>query len=72
MKKMNEDNKDFDFDLSRYAGSLDQEKLSDLWAKVEVAKIMMDQANKLTRQVFADLEFYQMTSEFNTSSSDDD
>ena len=69
---MNEDNKDFDFDLSEYAGSLDQEKLSDLWAKVEVAKIMMDQANKLTRQVFADLEFYKMTSEFNTSSSDDD
>ena len=69
---MNEDSRDFDFDLSRYAGSLDQEKLSDLWAKVEVAKIMMDQANKLTRQVFADLEFYKMTSEFNTSSSDDD
>jgi len=69
---MNEDNKDFDFDLSRYAGSLDEEKLSELWAKVEVAKIMMDQANKLTRQVFADLEFYQMTSEFNSSSSDDD
>lgn len=69
---MNEDNKDFDFDLSRYAGSLDEEKLSELWAKVEVAKIMMDQANKLTRQVFADLEFYQMTSEFNASSSDDD
>lgn len=64
---MNEDNKDFDFDLSRYAGSLDEEKLSDLWAKVEVAKIMMDQANKLTRQVFADLEFYQMTSEFRKS-----
>lgn len=64
---MNEDSKDFDFDLSRYAGSLDQEKLSDLWAKVEVAKIMMDQANKLTRQVYADLEFYQMTSEFKNS-----
>ena len=64
MKKMNEDNKDFDFDLSRYAGSLDQEKLSDLWAKVEVAKIMMDQATKLTRQVYADLEFYKMTSTF--------
>ena len=64
---MNEDNKDFDFDLSEYAGSLDQEKLSDLWAKVEVAKIMMDQANKLTRQVFADLEFYKMTSEFRKS-----
>jgi hypothetical protein len=69
---MNEDNKDFDFDLSRYANSLDTDKLSDLWAKVEVAKIMMDQANKLTRQVFADLEFYQMTSEFNKSNSDDD
>jgi hypothetical protein len=69
---MNEDSRDFDFDLSRYANSLDSDKLSELWAKVEVAKIMMDQANKLTRQVYADLEFYQMTSEFNTSSSDDD
>ena len=69
---MNEDNKDFDFDLSEYAGSLDQEKLSDLWAKVEVAKIMMDQANKLTRQVFSDLEFYKMTSEFKKPNSDVD
>jgi hypothetical protein len=69
---MNEDNKDFDFDLSRYAGSLDEEKLSELWAKVEVAKIMMDQANKLTRQVFSDLEFYKMTSEFKKPNSDVD
>jgi hypothetical protein len=69
---MSEDNRDFDFDLSRYAGSLDQEKLSELWAKVEVAKIMMDQANKLTRQVYADLEFYQMTHEFKKFNSDGD
>jgi hypothetical protein len=69
-QKMNEDNKDFD--LSRYADAVDQEKLSELWAKVEVAKIMMDQANKLTRQVYADLEFYQMTSEFKKSDSDGD
>jgi hypothetical protein len=69
---MNEDNKDFNFDLSKYADSLDSDKLSDLWAKVEVAKIMMDQANKLTRQVYADLEFYQMTSEFKKSNSDGD
>jgi hypothetical protein len=69
---MNEDNKDFDFDLSEYADSLDSDKLSDLWAKVEVAKIMMDQANKLTRQVFADLEFYKMTSEFKKPNSDGD
>jgi len=61
---MNEDNKNFNFDLSRYADSLDQDKISDLWAKIEVAKIMMDQANKLTRQVYADLEFYTMTSGF--------
>jgi hypothetical protein len=67
---MNEDNKDFDFDLSKYADSLDSDKLSDLWAKVEVAKIMMDQANKLTRQVFSDLEFYKMTSEFKKPNSD--
>jgi hypothetical protein len=69
---MNEDNKDFDFDLSRYADAVDQEKLSELWAKVEVAKIMMDQANKLTRQVYADLEFYQMTHEFKKFNSDGD
>jgi hypothetical protein len=69
---MSEDSRDFDFDLSRYAGSLDQEKLSELWAKVEVAKIMMDQANKLTRQVYADLEFYKMTSEFKDYKSDGD
>jgi hypothetical protein len=69
---MNENNKDFNFDLSMYADSLDSDKLSELWAKVEVAKIMMDQANKLTRQVFADLEFYKMTSEFKKSNSDGD
>jgi hypothetical protein len=69
---MSEDSRDFDFDLSKYADSLDSDKLSDLWAKVEVAKIMMDQANKLTRQVYADLEFYQMTHEFKKSNSDGD
>jgi hypothetical protein len=69
---MNENNKDFNFDLSKYADSLDSDKLSELWAKVEVAKIMMDQANKLTRQVFADLEFYKMTSEFKKSNDDGD
>jgi hypothetical protein len=69
---MNEYNKDFNFDLSKYADSLDSDKLSELWAKVEVAKIMMDQANKLTRQVFADLEFYKMTSEFKKSNDDGD
>jgi hypothetical protein len=67
---MNEDSRDFDFDLSRYASALDQEKISDLWAKVEVAKIMMDQANKLTRQVYADLEFYKMTSTFRDDTND--
>lgn len=56
---------DFDsFDASRYAGSLDSEKLADLWAKVEVAKIMTDRAANLTRQVYSDLEFYKMTSGF--------
>jgi hypothetical protein len=69
---MNEDNKDFDFDLSDYADSLNPEKLSELWAKVEVAKIMMDQASKLTRQIYADLEFYKMTSEFKKSNDDGD
>ena len=69
---MNEDNKDFNFDLSKYADFLDEEKLSELWAKVEVAKIMMEQASKLTRQIYADLEFYEMTSEFKKSNNDGD
>jgi hypothetical protein len=64
------DSSDFNFDISKYADSLDTEKLSDLWAKVEVAKIMMDQATKLTRQVYADLEFYKMTSTFRDDSDD--
>ena len=62
------DNSDFNFDVSKYADSVDTEKLADLWAKVEVAKIMMDQATKLTRQVYADLEFYKMTSTFRDDS----
>jgi hypothetical protein len=61
---------DFNFDASEYAKSIDSEKLADLWAKVEVAKIMMDQANKLTRQVYADLEFYKMTSTFRDDPND--
>ena len=69
---MNEDSIDFIFYLSWYADAVDQEKLSELWAKVEVAKIMMDQANKLTSQVYADLEFYQMTHEFKKSNRDGD
>ena len=69
---MNEDKNGFDFDLSRYADSLDTDKLSNLWAKVEVAKMMMDQATKLTNQVYADLEFYKMTSEFKDYKSDGD
>jgi hypothetical protein len=52
------------FDASRYADSVDSKKLADLWAKVEVAKIMTDRAANLTRQVYSDLEFYKMTSGF--------
>jgi len=33
---------------------------------------MMDQASKLTRQVYADLEFYKMTHEFKKSNNDGD
>jgi hypothetical protein len=55
------DNDFSSFDASRYADSVDSEKLADLWAKVEVAKIMTDRAADLTRQVYSDLEFYKMT-----------
>jgi hypothetical protein len=65
---MNHD--DFNFDASEYASSIDTGKLTDLWAKIEIAKILTDRANKLTRQIHADLEFYKMTSNFKSDSDD--
>lgn len=54
-----------EFDISKYADSLDQEKLAELWAKVEVAQMLIEQSHKLTEQVYADIEFFRMASRFN-------
>jgi hypothetical protein len=62
---MNKDNEDFNFDLSKYADAMDQEKLAELWAKVEVAQMLIDQSQKLTKQVYDDIEFFRMASKFN-------
>jgi hypothetical protein len=69
---MNKDNEDFNFDLSKYADAMDQEKLAELWAKVEVAQMLITQSNKLTEQIYADIEFFKMASEFKNYRSDDD
>jgi hypothetical protein len=58
------DNDDFKLDLSKYADSLDRDKIAGLWAKAEVATIMMDQARNLLRQVYADIEFYHIAHEY--------
>jgi hypothetical protein len=65
------DNNDFEFDISRYADSMDQEKLAELWAKVEVAQMLIAQSQKLTEQVYADIEFFRMASKYNNLSDED-
>jgi hypothetical protein len=49
------------FDASKYAGVLDDEKLTSIWSKIEVAKIMIQRGNDLVRQAYVDLDFYEMT-----------
>lgn len=39
---------------------VDYERLTELWAKVEVANIMMKQANKILEDAATDLKFYNM------------
>ena len=65
MKTLMSDDSGSEFDISKYADSLDQEKLAELWAKVEVAQMLIAQSQKLTEQVYADIEFFRMASKFN-------
>jgi hypothetical protein len=55
----NEERKDFENDFVKNVKSsyANHEKLGEMWAKLEVAKIMMDQASGLTSQVYDDLKF---------------
>jgi hypothetical protein len=67
---MNDDSNS-EFDISKYADSLDQEKLAELWAKVEVAQMLIEQSHKLTEQVYADIEFFRMAAKYNNLNGDD-
>lgn len=53
-------NDDEDYNLDQYKGLIDQDRLIKLWSKLEVAKILIKQANKLSRTVRDDIEFYSM------------
>jgi hypothetical protein len=65
------DDSNSEFDISKYADSLDQEKLAELWAKVEVAQMLIEQSHRLTEQVYADIEFFRMASRFSKPDDDD-
>ena len=53
-------NDDEDYNLDQYKGLIDQDRLIKLWSKLEVAKILIKQANELSRTVRDDIEFYSM------------
>ena len=59
------------FDISKYTDAMDREQLIELWSKVEVARMLIEQSNKLTRQVYEDIEFFKMATEYKKLKGDD-
>jgi hypothetical protein len=59
------------FDISKYTDAMDREQLIELWSKVEVARMLIEQSNKLTRQVYEDIEFFKMATEFKNQNNED-
>ena len=67
---MNDEN-DSEFEISKYTDAMDREQLIELWSKVEVAQMLIEQSNKLTRQVYEDIEFFKMATELKKQDNDD-
>lgn len=53
-------NNDNEFDVNSYKGVIDEEKIFAMWAKIEVAKVLIKRANELQAEVQSDIEFYSM------------
>lgn len=62
---MNEDD-NFSFEVDPENSGIDQEKLIELWSRIEVANIMITQANGILRQAATDLKFYNMVTDYNS------
>jgi hypothetical protein len=44
---------------------IDNEKLIEIWSKIEVANMMITRANGILAQAAIDLKFYNMVSDYN-------
>lgn len=53
-----------DFDFSGLKDFVSEEQMTELWAKAEVAKIMMKHAIQLFEQIKNDVDFYVMTARY--------
>ena len=62
---MNEDG-DFSFEVDPENSGVDEQKLIELWSKIEVANIMITQANGILKQAAIDLKFYNMVTDYNS------
>lgn len=53
--------KNDDIDFEALKGVLGVEAVSSLWAKAEIAKILMKRASELVEEVHTELKFYLIT-----------
>jgi hypothetical protein len=61
---MNED-EDFSFEVDPENSFIDEQKLVELWSKIEVANMMIARANGILSQAATDLKFYNMVTDYN-------
>ena len=59
------------FDISKYTDAMDREQLIELWSKLEVAQMLIKQSNKLSRQVYEDIKFFKMATDYKKVDGDD-
>lgn len=53
-------NDGFEFDFSGLRKIATDDQITELWAKSEIAKILMKQANQLLEEIKNDVDFYVM------------
>ncbi len=58
---MTNNNDEFDFDSLK--GVLGVQKVANLWAKAEIAKILMKRATDIFEEINTELKFYSITHE---------
>jgi hypothetical protein len=54
---------EYNFDETNFSSLVDSEKLAQLSAKVEIAKLMMDRAMELAKEAHTEIKFYSVIAE---------